>query len=64
MTEAIILKDRICDNCGTDLEWWFYKKRKPVFRLPSDEYFCSKKCVREYRTYEQIEEIKPRKEAK
>lgn len=43
-----IPEDEICANCGTDLNWWILQPRSKVYRLPSDEYFCSKKCIREH----------------
>ncbi len=38
-------KNELCADCGTDLEWWFYEKKRKIYYTISDEYFCSKKCL-------------------
>lgn len=38
-----------CAECGTDLKWWLkQRKRNKVYLHPSDDAFCSKKCVHDY----------------
>lgn len=39
------IPEGLCADCGTDLVWWL-KKGGRIFVLKSDEYFCSKKCIR------------------
>jgi hypothetical protein len=41
-------KGEACACCGTDLDYWFYEKKKKVYRIPSDDYLCSKKCLNDY----------------
>ena len=43
-----IPEDECCANCGTDLIWWNNNgKRYHIYWLRSDEYCCSRKCVKE-----------------
>jgi hypothetical protein len=48
MNKQDIPKDQDCANCGTDLDWWIKQPRTKVYRILSDEYFCSKKCMKKY----------------
>lgn len=37
-----------CDECGTDLGYWCYRKKKKAYIIDNGDMFCSKKCFNKY----------------
>ncbi len=60
---VVTIDQRLCAECGTDLEWWVKEKKKKVYWIDNDDMFCSRKCFKEYcLTYWNIIEVTNEKE--